>query len=68
MGPDVQRHNNAGLYPLFRDINIIARIKQRRIRWVGHVQCMGGRKEQSRHYSKKLEEGEEGMYNRENGG
>lgn len=23
MGPGVQRHNNAGLYPLFRDINII---------------------------------------------
>ena len=39
-----RRLHNKGLYDLYSSPNIIPVIKSRRIRWAGHVVCMGARR------------------------
>jgi hypothetical protein len=37
-----RRLHNKVLYALYSSLNIIREIKSRRLRWAGHVACMGG--------------------------
>jgi hypothetical protein len=36
-----RKFHNEELYNLYSSLNIIRMIKSRRMRWVGHVACMG---------------------------